>query len=552
MNGAELLIKCLEAEGVKQIWGYPGGAIMPTYDALLNSPIQHYLTRHEQGAAFAAQGAARTTGKVGVCLATSGPGATNLVTAIADAQMDSIPIVAITGQVPTNLIGTDGFQEADVLGLSLPVCKHSFLIEHVNDIPRVVRHAFAIANSGRPGPVLIDFPKDISLMETDAQPLTNDGDGDNNMSLDTESIATARQLLADSKCPVVYAGGGVRTEGGVEVLREFIEDTNIPVVHTLHGIGGLPGEHPLFLGMIGMHGNQAANNAVQECDLLIAVGARFDDRATGNMKKFAPNAAVIHIDIDPAELGKLRKPAVSLEGNMRDVLPHLAGPMLEIDHWREQCANWKQQFRWRYDAPTEKIYAPEFLKVLSERADANTFICCDVGQHQMWVAQHYRFKHPQQHLTSGGLGTMGFGLPTAIGVQCAHPDKNVITVSGDGSIMMNIQELATIKRYQLPVKVLLFDNNALGMVRQWQELFFDNRESEVDLSDNPDFAAVARAFGIPSMTIDRKDQMSEAIEMLLKPGESIFMHVLIDRKVNVWPLVPPGASNSEMLDQPKV
>ncbi len=550
MNGAQLLIKCLEAEGVRHIWGYPGGAIMPTYDALLDSSIQHYLTRHEQGAGFAAQGYARTTGEVGVCMATSGPGATNLLTAIADAQMDSVPIVAITGQVPTNLIGTDGFQEADVLGLSLPICKHSFLIEHVDDIPSTVRQAFAIASQGRPGPVLIDFPKDVSLAETERTPLTRDlsVDGD---SVESTALAAARELMATSQQPVVYAGGGVSKSDAVDEFRAFIEQTRIPVVHTLQGIGGLPGDHELFLGMLGMHGNEAANHAVQHCDLLIAIGARFDDRATGKLAEFAPQAAVIHLDIDPAELGKLRTPTASIPGDIKSTLPHLSTETNNLDAWRAQCASWKSQFQWRYDAPSDRIFVPEFLKTLSEAADENTVICCDVGQHQMWVAQHYRFQHPRQHLTSGGLGTMGFGLPAALGAQCAYPDRTVINVSGDGSIMMNIQELATVKRYQLPVKVLLFNNSVLGMVRQWQELFFDNRESEIDLSDNPDFAKVAEAFGVPAVTIASKSEMPAAIDRLLYDDGPLLMHVLVDRTTNVWPLVPPGANNSNMMQQPE-
>lgn len=551
MNGAQLLIKCLENEGVSQIWGYPGGAIMPVYDALLDSAIQHYLTRHEQGAGFAAQGYARTTDEVGVCIVTSGPGATNLVTAIADAMMDSIPIVAITGQVPTNLIGTDGFQEADVLGLSLPIVKHSFLLTDVNEIPKVVRQAFATAKGGRPGPVLIDFPKDVSLTETDLEPLPSKQYATELESVDERAIEHARKLLSQSKRPVIYSGGGVEKSDGVDEFRQFVDAMQIPVVHTLHGIGGLPGEHPLFLGMLGMHGNQAANHAVQNSDLLIAVGARFDDRATGKLAEFAPDAAVIHLDIDPAELGKLRTPTCSLAGDIKQTLPRLMAPTMDLSEWRNRCQEWKQEFAWRYDSPSQRIFAPEFLRRLSMQANDDTYICCDVGQHQMWVAQHYRFGYPQQHLTSGGLGTMGFGLPAAIGVQCAHPEATVLAVSGDGSIMMNIQELATLVRYDLPIKTLLFDNSALGMVRQWQELFFDNRESEVDLSDNPDFAKVAEAFGIPSMTVSEQSEIDHAIDRLLNTPGPLFMHVLIDRVANVWPLVPPGADNSQMLDHSK-
>lgn len=548
MNGAELFIRCLEAEGVSKVWGYPGGAIMPLYDALLDSTIRHYLTRHEQGAGFAAQGYARSRNEVGVCIATSGPGATNLVTAIADALMDSVPMVAITGQVPSNLIGTDGFQEADVLGMSLPIAKHSFLLESVDDIPEVVRQAFWIARSGRPGPVLIDFPKDIALAETALDPRPPKLRTTETDLLDESALASAESLIRESRQPVIYAGGGVERAGAVEELRVFVEATEIPVVHTLHGIGGVPGEHPQFLGMLGMHGNQAANLAVQESDLLIAIGARFDDRATGKLDEFAPNASVIHLDVDPAELGKLRRPHASVQGDLKHTLPRLSTETGELSSWKAKCDQWKSQYAWRYDAPTDRVFAPEFLRKLSERADDETFICCDVGQHQMWVAQHYQFRHPRQHLTSGGLGTMGFGLPAAIGVQCGFPKSKVITISGDGSIMMNIQELATLARYDLPVKVVLFDNSALGMVRQWQQLFFDNRESEVDLSDNPDFAKVAEAFGITAKRVETREEVDSAIELLHSHSGPLFLHVLIDRVENVWPLVPPGANNAQMID----
>ena len=548
MNGAQLLIRCLENESVTQVFGYPGGAIMPLYDALLESSIRHYLTRHEQGAGFAAQGFARSTGQIGVCIATSGPGATNLITAIADAMMDSVPMVIITGQVPTNLIGTDGFQEADVLGLTLPIVKHSFLLTEPDEIPQVVKQAFEIANDGCPGPVLIDFPKDVSLAETTKEPMAATDRIANRPIPSPEAIERCNELLANSQRPILYAGGGIERSGAIDAFRGFAESTQIPIVHTLHGLGGIPGNHPSFLGMLGMHGNQAANLAVQHSDLLFAIGARFDDRATGKLTEFAPNASVIHLDINPAELGKLRVPSCSLHGDIQTTLPQLSTATQDLTEWRSRCLDWKQEYAWKYDSPSQKIYAPEFLKRLSARATSDTFICCDVGQHQMWVAQHYNFQQPHQHLTSGGLGTMGFGLPAAIGVQCANPTASVIAVSGDGSIMMNIQELATLVRYGLPVKILVFDNSALGMVRQWQELFFDNRESEVDLSDNPDFAKVAEAFGVPAATISKQSEIDDAITQLLTTEGPLLMHVLIDRVVNVWPLVPPGASNSQMLD----
>ncbi|MEM7583233.1 MAG: acetolactate synthase 2 catalytic subunit [Acidobacteriota bacterium] len=545
MNGAELLLRCLEAEGVERIWGYPGGAIMPVYDALLDSPIRHFLTRHEQGAAFAAQGYARSTGEVGVCMATSGPGATNLVTGIADAYLDSVPLVAITGQVPRALIGTDAFQEVDVLGITLPIVKHSYLVSEVESIPGVVREAFATARGGRPGPVVIDLPKDVAQARVAGRPEPVVDMAPASLP-SADALAAAAELLRTSQRPLIYAGGGVEKGSAVDALRRFVEATGIPVVHTLHGLGAVPSEHPRFLGMLGMHGTRAANHAVQECDLLVAVGVRFDDRATGKLSEFAPEAKVIHLDIDAAELGKLRVPHAAVRGDLSSALETLACE-LEIEPWQARCEQWQARWPWRYDAPFDSVYAPALLHQLSKSAPAGSFVVCDVGQHQMWVAQHWSFEHPRQHLTSGGLGTMGFGLPAAIGVQIAHPEATVINVTGDGSFMMNLQELATVRRYDLPIKIVVIDNSALGMVRQWQECFFGNRESEVDLSDNPDFADVGRAFGIQSLEIEYAEQVSAALELLLDSRGPMLLHVRIDRQANVWPLVPAGANNSQMI-----
>jgi acetolactate synthase-1/2/3 large subunit len=549
MNGAQLLIACLENEGVKDIWGYPGGAIMPVYDALLDSSIKHYLTRHEQGAGFAAQGAARSTNRTSVCMATSGPGATNLITAIGDAYMDSIPMVVITGQVPSQLMGTDAFQELDVFGMCLPITKHSYVVKHADDIPRIVREAFELAGSGKLGPVLIDFPKDIAFQKTEAQPLQTRQQMPPISHCEPEALRIAKELLAKAECPLIYAGGGVEKGNAVAEFRAFVETTGIPVVHTLHGLGCLPGNHPQFLGMVGMHGSEAANKAVQGCDLLLAIGSRFDDRATGKLTEFAPRAKAIHVNLDPAEFGKLRVVQSALGGDVAQNLVELTMP-LSIQPWIEQTQVWKQTYACRYDAPFDSVFAPRLLHDLSQAmTDKETFVCCDVGQHQMWVAQHYKFTHPKYHLTSGGAGTMGFGLPAALGVQQANPDARTIVVSGDGSIMMNIQELATIKRYNIPVKILLFDNQALGMVRQWQQLFFNNRESEIDLSDNPDFCRLAEAFGIPSMRVVHRDQEADVIHALKTTEGPLFIHTVIDRAANVWPLVPPGASNSEMMTE---
>lgn len=526
MNGAAILVKAIEAEGVNTIFGYPGGAIMPVYDALVDSKLRHILVRHEQAAAFAADAYARVTGKVGVCLATSGPGATNLITGIANAYADSIPVVAITGQVATALIGTDAFQEVDTYGISMPVVKHSFLIRDADEIQQIVKDAFEIARSGRPGPVLIDFPKDIA----NAEAKENNLRAAKSISLpcfDASSIETAKAMIKQSHKPLIYAGGGVRIAQASDDLRAFAETTGIPVVTTLQGLGSIPGSHYLNLGMLGMHGTKAANLAVQECDLLIGIGVRFDDRATGMLAKFAPHAKVIHMDADPAEVGKLRAVQCAILGDLKLALRSLhVKPNCEP--WRELCLDRKEEFAWRYDAPAKGIYAPKFIKTLSDQARENTIITCDVGQHQMWVAQHYQFKHGQNHLTSGGLGAMGYGLPAAIGAQLASPNANVITISGDGSIMMNIQELATVNRYSIPLKVVVFDNQALGMVRQWQELFFQERYSEVDLSDNPDFVKVAEAFGIPAFRLEHDSDMQEAINKLTSTEGPLFVHVVID------------------------
>ncbi|MAB91194.1 MAG: acetolactate synthase 2 catalytic subunit [Planctomycetes bacterium] len=548
MNGAKLLIRCLEAEGVDTIFGYPGGAIMPVYDALLDSTIRHILCRHEQGCGFAAQGVARSTGRVGVCMATSGPGATNLITPLADAHIDSVPIVAITGQVPSSLIGTDAFQEADILGMTLPVVKMSWIVESADDIPTIVRDAFRIAQEGRPGPVLIDFPKNVGQATTDKEPIPPPARVDRPPAPDESDVARARELIAQAKRPVVYAGGGVVLADAIEEFRTFVDRGQFPVVHTLKGLGGVLPDNEGFLGMLGMHGLKAANLAVQESDLLICVGARFDDRATGKLDAFAPNAAVIHLDVDPAELGKLRRATVGVAGDIRPALTALTMTP-DIEPWRRHCRELAETHAW-CPPPSEQdhIDAPSLLRRLSERASEDTIFACDVGQHQMWVAQHVALNNPRKHLTSGGLGSMGFGLSAAMGAAFANPGTPVVCVTGDGSLMMNIQELATVRRYNIPVRILLFDNTALGMVRQWQELFFDNRESEVDLSDNPDFAQVAEAFGIPAVSIDRADQMELAIDHIVSDTGPVLVHVKIPRGDNVWPLVPPLAPNDRMLD----
>ncbi|WP_455820928.1 acetolactate synthase 2 catalytic subunit [Pseudomonas cerasi] len=546
MNGAQWVVQALRAQGVETVFGYPGGAIMPVYDALYDGGVEHLLCRHEQGAAMAAIGFARATGKVGVCIATSGPGATNLITGLADAMLDSVPVVAITGQVSSAVMGTDAFQEIDVLGLSLACTKHSFLVESLDELPVVMAEAFAIAKSGRPGPVLVDIPKDIQLASGDLAahllPVEQE------MAHPHVELQQARNLLAQAKKPILYVGGGVGMADAVHAFRAFAKETGIPTVATLKGLGTPDADDACYLGMLGMHGTKAANLAVQRCDLLIAVGARFDDRVTGKLDTFAPHASVIHLDIDPAELHKLRRAHVGLQGDLNKLLPDLYQPVA-IDAWREEVKTLKADLGWRYDHPGEAIFAPLFLKQLSDRKPQSAVVTTDVGQHQMWAAQHMSFNRPENFITSSGLGTMGFGLPAAVGAQVARPDDTVICVSGDGSFMMNVQELGTVKRKQLPIKIVLMDNQRLGMVRQWQQLFFEERYSETNLSDNPDFLVLASAFGIPGQRITRKDQVDAGLDALLHSEGPYMLHVAIDEHENVWPLVPPGASNENMMEK---
>ncbi|BDQ64555.1 MULTISPECIES: acetolactate synthase 2 catalytic subunit [Shewanella] len=546
IRGADAVIKVLAAHGVTTVFGYPGGAIMPIYDALYGSPVEHLLSRHEQGAAFAAVGYARASGKTGVCFATSGPGATNLITSLADALLDSVPVVAITGQVSTAVIGTDAFQEIDVLGMSLSCTKHSFMVTDVNDLIPTLYQAFEIAASGRPGPVLVDIPKDIQIAHleyrTPLLAVTNEPQAE------MSDIDAARALLAQAKQPMLYVGGGVGMAGAVDQLRDFIKATGMPSVATLKGLGSIAHGTPGYLGMLGMHGGKAANLAVQDCDLLVVAGARFDDRVTGRLATFANKAKVIHLDIDAAELGKLRQPDVAIAGDLRQIFPALA-MSLNITPWQAEVEHLARKHQWDYQHPGSLIYAPAMLRRLANKLPEDSVVCCDVGQHQMWVAQHMWFRRPEDHLSSAGLGTMGFGLPAAIGAQVARPDATVVTVSGDGSFMMNVQELTTIKRRKLPVKILLIDNQKLGMVKQWQQLFFEERYSETDLSDNPDFVLLASAFDIPGRTIFSSDEVEEALTEMLAAKGPYLLHVAIDDAFNVWPLVPPGASNSDMMDE---
>jgi acetolactate synthase-1/2/3 large subunit len=533
MMGARLVVESIRREGIDTLFGYPGGAIMPVYDALVGSGLRHILVRHEQAAVHAAEGFARASGKAGVAIVTSGPGATNIVTGLADASMDSVPVVAITGQVPSALLGTDAFQEVDAFGITLPIVKHSFLATRPEKLAEQLWLAFRIATSGRQGPVHIDLPKDVTLAECPEGPLPELRRGPG---FDGAGLDAAARLLAEARRPVVYAGGGIHQAGAVREFRALARKLQAPVVCTLKGLGALSTGDPLLLGMMGMHGSRRANRALRDCDLLLAVGARFDDRATGKLAEFCPAAKVIHLDIDFAEMGKLRAPDASIAGSLRESLPALAEVSTPGRYWSpeppEPAPEW----------PLDSACPRDLLQAVT--ADVVT---TDVGQHQMWAAQFLRFDDRTQFLTSGGLGTMGFGLPAAIGAQLARPGSRVVCVTGDGSLMMMIHELATVRRYRLPVKILLFDNGCLGMVRQWQELFFGNRESEVDLSDNPDFLELAAVFGIPGRRVSRNFEAADAVAEMLAADGPFLLHAEIERQAGVWPLVPPGRANHEML-----
>ncbi len=546
MTGAELVLNLLQRHGVSEVFGYPGGAIMPLYDAIYDSPIKHYLCRHEQGAAFAAVGFARASRKVGVCLATSGPGATNLITGLADAMSDSVPVVAITGQVARGSLGSDAFQEVDIIGLSFAVTKHCIQISEASEIPQAINDAFVIAQSGRMGPVLIDIPKDIQIEQTDIDLVSSPEKAPLNP-VACSQVTEAKKLLVEAKKPILYVGGGVGMAGAVDELRAFVANTNIPCVETLKGLGTVPAEDEHYLGMLGMHGTKAANLAVQQCDLLIAVGARFDDRVTGKLAEFAVNAKVIHMDIDKAEVNKRRQVDVALLGNLKANLNVLSMP-LDVDLWQQHCRFMRSDYAWQYNHPGDNIFAPALLKTISDSMPADSVVTTDVGQHQMWAAQHMAFDRPENFLSSGGQGAMGFGLPSAIGAQVSRPNDTVIAVSGDGSFMMNVQELGTLKRYNIPVKIVLVDNARLGMVRQWQQLFFQERYSETDLSDNPDFVMLAKAFDIKAVTISKKEQVQSAVEEMLAHEGPYLLHVQIDALDNVWPLVPPETANEAMLE----
>jgi acetolactate synthase I/II/III large subunit len=549
VNGAAAVLKALERQGVTTVFGHPGGAIMPIYDALYDSPIQHVLVRHEQAGAHAADAYYRASGRVGVCFATSGPGATNLVTGLATAYMDSSAVVAVTGNVPLSLIGTDAFQEADVTGVTLPVTKHNYLVKDVRDLPRILAEAFHIARSGRPGPVLVDVPKDI-------QQAAFEGDFDVEIDLpgyrptvvgNARQIRRAAEAIEAAERPVLMVGGGAQV--AADEVEAFTRLTGIPVITTLMGIGAYPGGAPQSLGMPGMHGTVTANRAISHCDLIVGAGLRFDDRVTGKLSRFAPNATIVHIDIDPAEISKLVKAHVPVVGDLRDVLPRLTellGP-LDLGDWWTQLNAWKASYPERYK--TDKpLVSQEVIALLARETGGDCIVTTEVGQHQMFAARLFPTNRPRTWISSGGLGTMGFGLPAAIGAAFARPGETVVCVAGDGSIQMNIQELATVYKHQLPILIAITNNGMLGMVRQWQEMFHAQRYSEVYLADsNPDFAKLAEAYGIAGYNVFDRETAAKLVPEVLASKKPALINFVVYESEKVFPMVPAGAGVDEMI-----
>ena len=551
IKGARILLECLSRLGINEIFGYPGGAVIPIYDELYSfKEIKHYFARHEQGAVHEADGYARSTGKVGACLATSGPGATNLVTGIMTAHMDSIPLLVITGQVSSSLLGKDAFQESDIVGITVPITKNNYLVQDIKDLPRILKEAYYIASTGRPGPVLVDIPRDIQLQEIPYDEFNKIYE--NHFSLEGYNpvyeghkgqIKTAIKMIKDSKKPLIIAGAGILKAHAYEELKEFVEKTNIPVAMTLLGLGSFPGNHELALGMIGMHGTTYANYAANEADLIIAAGMRFDDRVTGNPQKFVPNAKIIHIDIDPAEIGKNKLIDVPIVGDLKNVLTDLneKAPKVSYDEWLKQIKKWKKEYSLTYRKTEDDILIPqEILSEIDKITKGNVIVATDVGQHQMWAAQFLTFNNPYSILTSGGAGTMGFGLPAAIGAQVANPNKKVLAVVGDGGFQMTFQELMLIKEYNLPVKIFIINNSYLGMVRQWQELFHEKRYSSVDLSYNPDFIKIGEAYGIKSIQLKNKKDLKKNLKKILESDEAVLVECIVEKEENVYPMIPAG------------
>ena len=549
-TGAQLIVHLLERQGIAMVTGIPGGTVLPLYDALSQSTqIRHILARHEQGAGFIAQGMARTHGKPAVCMACSGPGATNLVTAIADARLDSIPLVCITGQVASSLIGTDAFQEVDTYGISIPITKHNYLVRNINELPQVIADAFRIAQSGRPGPVWIDIPKDVQTAEIDISELPEPGGRAATPEFSAESVSAAAAMINAAQRPVLYLGGGVIN--APERVRELAEKANLPTTMTLMALGMLPKAHPLSLGMLGMHGARSTNFILQQSDLLVVLGARFDDRATGKVAEFCPNAKIIHVDIDRAELGKIKQAHVAIQADVDDVLTQLL-PQIDAqprDAWRGKVAELQQEFPGAIPEAGDPLSHYGLINAAAACVDDKAIITTDVGQHQMWVAQAYPLNRPRQWLTSGGLGTMGFGLPAAIGAALANPDKKVLCFSGDGSLMMNIQEMATAAENQLDVKIILMNNQALGLVHQQQSLFYKQGVFAATYPGMINFMQIAAGFGLETCDLNNEADPQAALQAIIsRPGPAL-IHVRIDAEEKVYPMVPPGAANTEMVGE---
>jgi acetolactate synthase-1/2/3 large subunit len=557
MRAVDALMECLKAEGVEVVFGLPGGANLPTYDAFYDAGIRHILVRHEAGGGHAAEGYAKATGKVGVSLGTSGPGATNLVTPICDAMMDSVPVVFLTGQVRTELLGTDGFQEADTIGITMPIVKHSFMIQHPLELPRSIHEAFHIARSGRPGPVVVDIPQDLSRADIPYEPVTDvhlpgyQPTTEGNQ----KQIRLAAKALANARRPVVYAGGGVVNADASPELVELCLSDRLPITCTVMGLGAFPAPHEQWLGMLGMHGTRAANYAMDEADLIVAIGARFDDRITGKLDEFAPRAKFIHIDIDPAEISKNVPAHIPIVGDAKNILPRLTAEYRalspdssRLEEWWQRIRAWKDRHPLRYEDSTDSEIKPQYMiEALYEATGGDAIVTSDVGQHQMWAAQYFHFKAPRRWINSGGLGTMGFGLPAAMGAKVGCPDQTVVCVAGDGSVQMNIQELATCAQEGIAIKVFIMNNGYLGMVRQWQELFWDKRYSQVDMGSWPDFVKLAEAYGATGIRLEDKRTLVEGMREALRTEGPVIVDVRVTREENTYPMIPAGQPARNMV-----
>ncbi|MCX6371291.1 MAG: biosynthetic-type acetolactate synthase large subunit [Solirubrobacterales bacterium] len=557
MRAVDAIMECLKAEGVEVVFGLPGGANLPTYDAFVDSDIKHILVRHEAGGGHAAEGYAKATGKVGVAFGTSGPGATNLVTPIVDAMMDSVPVVFMTGQIRSDLLGTDGFQEADTIGITMPGVKHSFMVTDAQEIPRTIHEAFYIARSGRPGPVVVDIPVDVSRAEIDYVPVTEVSlpGYQPNVEGNAKQIRQAAKALAAAKRPVLYVGGGVVLGDASEELRALAASDRFPVTSTLMGLGSFPSEGEQWLGMLGMHGTRAANYSMDQADLICAIGARFDDRITGKLDEFAPHAKFIHIDVDPAEISKNVPAHIPIVGDVKSILPHLTSEYralgadsARLNDWLAKIAAWKKEFPLGYSDTEDNEIRPQYMvEAVYEATGGNAIICSDVGQHQMWTAQYYHFPEPRRWINSGGLGTMGFGLPAAMGAKVGCPDQDVILIAGDGSIQMNIQELAACSQEGIDVKVLIMNNGCLGMVRQWQELFWEKRYSHVDMGDFPDYVKLAEAYGATGIRLTDKSTLVDDIRAAIATPGPVVVDVRVTEEENVYPMISPGMPARDMV-----